>query len=447
MTTERDLRSPMVAVGPESRTTAWGYTSLLLLLYVINWGDKTILGLAAQPLREELGITTTQIGLLGSAFFLAFAVGGFFAGGLAKLTTLRWAMVLLSLVWAASMLPVVLSATFTVLLVARIVLGFGEGPSSALIHTAAYTWHPPALRGLPSALISASASIAKIVVAPGLAVIMAIWGWRAGFLVLAAAGVLWCGVWLLTWKEGPYGSAAKAAQTGPDSADRDRAEGGDPDRTVPWRSIFLTPTFMGGAAGIFAMYGIVTVVLTFLPSYLEVGLGYSRVEAGVMFGFPSIAGMGLMVLSTALSDRLIARGASSRTLRGVLPALGLLVCGTLLAIVPLLGTPWLVVLAISVGYGAGAIALPLSNAAVSEICPPKQMAGTLGVFLALMSLGGLAAPYLTGVLVDAAASPAEGYALAFQIFGLVAVVGGFLALVSMNPPRDAARVAAVPSRT
>ncbi|MBC3192999.1 MFS transporter [Pseudonocardia sp. C8] len=442
MTTERDLRPPTVSDGPESRTTAWGFTSLLLLLYVINWGDKTILGLAAQPLREELGLTTTQIGLLGSAFFLAFAVGGFFAGGLAKLTTLRWALVLLSLIWAASMLPVVLSATFTVLLVARIVLGFGEGPSSALIHTAAYTWHPPARRGLPSALISASASVAKIVVAPALAVIMAVWGWRAGFLVLAGVGVLWCGIWLLTWKEGPYGSAKATTGTTPENA-----AGDDTERTVPWRSIFLTPTFMGGAAGIFAMYGIVTVVLTFLPSYLEVGLGYSRVEAGVMFGFPSIAGMGLMVLSSAISDRLIARGASSRTLRGVLPALGLLVCGTLLAIVPLLGTPWLVVLAISVGYGAGAIALPLSNAAVSEICPPKQMAGTLGVFLAVMSLGGLAAPYLTGVIVDAAATPADGYALAFQLFGLVAVAGGLLALVSMNPPRDAARVAAVPSKT
>lgn len=438
MTTERDLHPPTVAFGSESRTTAWGYTSLLLLLYVINWGDKTILGLAAQPLREELGLSTTQIGLLGSAFFLAFAVGGFFAGGLVKLMTLRGALVLLSLVWAASMLPVALSATFTVLLVARIVLGFGEGPSSALIHTAAYTWHPPARRALPSALISASASIAKSVVAPALAVIMVVWGWRAGFLVLAGGGVLWCGIWVLTWKEGPYGSA----KTDPDHATGDDST----ERTVPWRSIFLTPTFMGGAAGIFAMYGIVTLVLTFLPSYLEVGLGYSRVEAGVMFGFPSIAGMVLMVLSSAISDRLIARGASSRTLRGVLPALGLLVCGMLFAIVPLVGAPWLVVLAISVGYGAGAIALPLSNAAVSEICPPKQMAGTLGVFLALMSLGGLAAPYLTGVIVDAAATPADGYALAFQIFGLVAVVGGFLALVSMNPPRDAARVAAVQGR-
>lgn len=442
MRTEEECRSPKVVTGPESRTTAWGFTSILLLLYVINWGDKTVLGLAAQPLREELGLTTTQIGLLGSAFFLAFAVGGFFAGGLAKLTTLRWALVLLSLVWAACMLPVVLSATFTVLLVARIVLGFGEGPSSALIHTAAYSWHPPERRGLPSALISACASVAKIVVAPGLAVLMAVWGWRAGFLALAAAGVLWCGLWLLTWKEGPYGSADAAPVAGPGSA-----TGDEPERSVRWRSILMTPTFLGGAAGIFAMYGIVTIILTFLPSYLEAGLGYSRVEAGVMFGFPSIAGMILMVLSSAIGDRLIARGASSRVLRGVLPALGLLVCGALLVIVPYLGRPWLVVLAISVGYGAGAIALPLSNAAVSEICPPKQMAGTLGVFLAVMSLGGLVTPYLTGVIVDAAATPAEGYALAFQLFGIVTVVGGLLALVSVNPPRDAARIAALPSRT
>lgn len=48
-------------------------------------------------------------------------------------------------------------------------------------------------------------------------------------------------------------------------------------------------------------------------------------------------------------------------------------------------------------------------------------------------------------IVDAAATPGEGYAPAFQLFGVVTVVGGLLALVSVNPPRDAARIAALPS--
>ena len=33
-----------------TRTRAWGFTALLVALYVVNWGDKAVLGLAAQPL-------------------------------------------------------------------------------------------------------------------------------------------------------------------------------------------------------------------------------------------------------------------------------------------------------------------------------------------------------------------------------------------------------------
>jgi ACS family hexuronate transporter-like MFS transporter len=125
-----------------SRATAWSLTATLIALYIINWADKAAFGLVAQPLREELGLTASQIGLVGSAFFLTFTVGGFFAGVLDKWLTLRWAMVVMALAWAATMLPILVVGGFAVLLVSRMALGLAEGPSSALLHTAVYSWHP-----------------------------------------------------------------------------------------------------------------------------------------------------------------------------------------------------------------------------------------------------------------------------------------------------------------
>lgn len=427
-------------IGGESRTKAWGFTALLMLLYIVNWGDKAVFGLIAQPLKEDLGLSASQIGLVGSAFFLTFTVGGLFAGLINKWLSLRWALVLLSLGWAASMVPLVVVAGFAMLLISRMVLGMFEGPSSALIHTGVYSWHPPAKRGLPSACLTSAASIAKIVVAPSLVLVVVNWGWRAALLTLAGVGILWCALWLLTWREGPYGGQ-KAA--GADTADADAANvetaGGDQDR-VPWSTILLAPTFLGGALAVFSMYSLVTVVLTWLPSYFEVGLGYSRVQAGAMFGFPSIAAMVFLFLSTAIGDKLLVRGASSRILRGILPSAGLLLCGLTLVTLPFVQIPVVAVVVVSVGYGIGSIVFPLYNAGLSEICPPKQLAGALGVFLAIMSTGGLIAPYLTGLLVDAASDPAAGYALAFQIMGIVAVVAAVIALLTVNPVRDARRV-------
>lgn len=423
--------------APDSRTKAWGFTGLLVLLYVINWGDKAVLGIVAQPLADELGLSASQIGLVGSAFFVTFTIGGFFAGLLDRWMTLKWSLVLLSLGWALAMLPVVFAATFAVLLASRMFLGFAEGPSSAIVHAGVYSWHPPEKRGVPSACITAGASIAKIAVAPALALVVAVWGWRAAFLALALVGVAWCATWLPTWREGPYGKqAARPAE---------RAAAADPEpeaAPIPWTRIFLTPTFLGGVAAILPMYTVVTVVLTWLPSYFEVGLGYSRVQAGAMFGFPSIASLVMLFVLTSVSDRLLSRGSTSRVLRGVLPATGLLVCGLSLAALPYVGVPWVAVVVVSVGYSFGASIFPLFNSAISEVVPPRQLAGTLGVFLALMSTGGLIGPYLTGLIVDAAASPGDGYASAFQIFGVMAAVGAVIALFTVNPERDKARLAA-----
>lgn len=424
----------------ESRATAWGFTGLLVSLYVVNWADKAVLGLAAQPLMQELGLSASQIGLLGSAFFLTFTVGGFTAGLLNRWGSLKWILALLAIGWSVAMLPVILSATFAVLLGSRMLLGFLEGPSSAIVHTAVYTWHPVEKRGVPSACITAAASIAKIAIAPALAILMAAQGWRAAFVVLAVVGVVWTLVWLPTWRVGPHGSdkstkaaAATQAETGTETA----------EPTAPWGKVFTTPTFVFGALAVMSMYALVSVVLTFLPSFFEVGLGYSQVQAGTMFGLPSIASLVVMAILSFTGDRLISRGASSRVLRGIVPATGLLVCGLALTTLPWISTPIVAVAVVSIGYAFGAAIFPLFNSAISQIVRPGQMAGTLGVFLALMAIGGLVAPYATGLIVDAAATPLEGYELAFQVFGIVAAVAAVGALIAVNPERDQARLAAV----
>ncbi|RVU28212.1 MFS transporter [Streptomyces antnestii] len=120
-----------------------------MLLYTVNWADKAVYGLVAQPLAEELGLSASRIGFIGSAFFVTLTLGNLIAGLLNKWTALKWSLAILAVGWSIAMLPVVASATFTVLLVSRMLLGFLEGPSGPIIHTALYSWHPSEKRGLP----------------------------------------------------------------------------------------------------------------------------------------------------------------------------------------------------------------------------------------------------------------------------------------------------------
>ncbi|WP_137824093.1 MFS transporter [Brevibacterium sp. 2SA] len=424
--------------GSESRRKAWSLTALLVVLYVVNYGDKAAFGIIAQALGEELGISAAQIGLVGSLFFFAFTVGGFFAGALNRWMSLRTVLLVLALVWAAAMLPLVVAATFAVLIGSRMLLGFAEGPSSALIHTAAYSWHPSSRRGFPGALLASAASVAKIVLAPLLAYLSVTFGWRSALITMAVIGIVWCVFWLRFWEVGPYipAKATGPAKKARGAEDEDTAASDSDEPRVPWARIFLTRTFLTGVPLVASIYALVTVVLTWLPSYFEVGLGFSRLEAGSMLAIPSIVGLISLIGGTLLSDYLLARGWSSRVVRIVGPSLLVIVGGGILCLLPSIENAAAAVAIVSIGYGVGVVVLPLSNAAVSEICPPQQTAGTLGVFLALMAIGGLVGPYVTGLIVDAAASPGLGYATAFQVLGIAAAVSAVLTLLFADPERD-----------
>ncbi|MER5389160.1 MFS transporter, partial [Saccharopolyspora sp. NPDC002686] len=293
-----------------------------------------------------------------------------------------------------------------------------------------FEWFPKEKRSLPSAWLSSGASIAKIAVAPVLTLIVVASGWRAAFVTLALVGVVWCVAWLLIGREGPYATPrGKTAEQQSDTGIR-----------VPFRKIALSRSFIGGAIGTFMVYGMVSVVLTWLPSYFEVGLGFSRVQAGSMFGLPSITGMIGMVGAGWLTDRMVSRGSSARVQRGLVPAVSLLIGGGLLAALPYIGGAWAAVAVVVVAYGFMVVSLPVMNAVVSQISPTRQQPGALGFFLALQTLSGLFAPALTGALVDVAPTPGAGYAQAFQLFGVAVLVGGVVMALLVDPDRDARRI-------
>ncbi|MFJ9173804.1 MFS transporter [Streptomyces sp. NPDC102360] len=406
-------------------------TALVLFLYVINYADKALLGIIAQPLSEDLGLDHTQIGLVGSVFYATFTVGGFLAGPLAKYMTLRWALVVLSLAWSAVMLPFVITAGFVALLVGRMLLGLAEGPAMALMYTATFSWHPPAKRGLPSALLIGSASIAKIALAPVLTFLAIEYDWRSAFIALFALGMVWVLCWLLAWQEGPFTAVAVKNDSAGTATDDMRTE---PD--VPWSRILCSRTYVTSAILVAVLSALTTVVLTWLPSYFEQGLGYSRLEAGSLLVAPAISALVVFIISGTVTDRMLQRGSSSRLVRNVVPCVGVMICAVLLAVLPLIETPVLAVTALSLAYGCGTLAIPLVNASISELCPPQQTAGTMGVFIAIAGIGSLAAPYVTGVLVDNAETAASGYTLAFQCIGILAAISAVLVLVFANPDRD-----------
>lgn len=106
------------AVG-RRRKSAWVVVLLCMCFMLINFADKAVIGFAGIPIRQDLGLSAEQFGLVQSGFFWLFAAGAILVGSLTRKISPRWIVVALMVVWTATLVPLVGEVGFGTLLVSR----------------------------------------------------------------------------------------------------------------------------------------------------------------------------------------------------------------------------------------------------------------------------------------------------------------------------------------
>ncbi|NED08031.1 MFS transporter, partial [Streptomyces sp. SID6648] len=165
---------------------------------------KSVLGLAAVPIMDELGLSNGTYGLISSSFYLLFSLSGLVVGFFSSRVSSRTMLFVMALLWAVAQLPVLAVAAVPTLIAGRVLLGVAEGPAASMSMHALYKWFPPERRGLPSALQIGGAAIGTLVSAPVLTWLITDFGWRSAYAALAVVSLLWALVWWRTGHDGPY---------------------------------------------------------------------------------------------------------------------------------------------------------------------------------------------------------------------------------------------------
>ncbi|GGW78606.1 MFS transporter [Streptomyces caelestis] len=422
------------ATNPEKHrpVMAWAVTLMLLGCTLIAYLDKAILGLVAQPAMADLGLSAAEFGSISSAAGLLGPAAALLYSFVADRLPIKATLFTLVVVWSLLQLPIFFAASGGLLLATRFILGAAEGPTGPVAHAAAYSWWPDERRGFPTALLTTGASLGKLLFAPLLALMIAAWSWEAGFLAVALLGFAWAPAWFFLGREGPYGQAGTGTVTQTGSR-------------APIGTILLTGTFVGYVAAFTASSMLVVVVLTWLPSYFQEALGFSAVTAGSLFGVPSISAMVFLYLYGGWSDRRLRKGATSRIVRGIWGGGLLALGGVFLAALPLVSGAVLPMALLMMGYGLAMTVHAVANPALVQIVPPGQRTSVLSIGVAVAGFLAAAGPWVTGVVLDAARSAgslAEGYTNVFMLMGGIAIAGGALFALLVNPERDGAKVEA-----
>ena len=210
---------------------AWGMTALIFLFMLINFADKVVVGLAAQPIMAELHLTPEQFGLIGSSFFFLFALSAVIVGFITNHVPTRHTLLVMAIVWSLVQFPMLGTVSLEVLIACRIILGAGEGPAAPVATHAVYKWFPDSLRGLPTAIIAQGSALGVIIAVPALNWIIVNYSWHWAFGALGIVGLLWAVLWLIFGREG----------TLVDPPVRHAAGGGE---RVPYRYLLTCPSIV-----------------------------------------------------------------------------------------------------------------------------------------------------------------------------------------------------------
>ena len=415
---------------------------LLALSIFINYIDRGNLAIAAPLLKDDLGLSYSQLGILLSSFFYTYALFQIVSGWLVDRFPVNWVLALGILLWSAATFGTGLISGFKSLLVMRLILGIGESvayPSYSKIISRHFS---ESQRGRANSLVSAGQASGPAVGTLLGGMLLAHAGWRLFFVVFGVASSLWLLPWLKFLRK-PMPTAQPNTPPVPRnasilSASSSAAHGAAGELTgepisATILQILQQRSAWGTFAGLFAYNYVWYFFITWLPTYLIRERGFS-VQA--MSTVTSLAFFVLAISALAsgwLSDKWIAAGAIPTRVRKTLTGVGPLIASSILLVGVVANHRIAVAILILVCIGLGICTSNLWSV-TQTLAGPATSGKWTGLQNFTGNLAGWIAPALIGLIVQRTGN----YFWAFVITSGVTLLGAAAWIFAVGPIKPVA---------
>lgn len=402
---------------------AYPMLAMLLLVYIFNFIDRQILAILAAPIQAELGLSDTQMGLLGGvAFALLYSTLAVPLASLADRTRRSWVIAVSLTLWSGFTALCGFATGFWHIFLARLGVGIGEAggvaPSYALIAEV----FPPHRRAFALSLYSLGIPLGSAAGVLAGGYIAATVDWRFAFLTLGAAGLVLAPLFKLVVRDPPRPATAPVAPPV-----------GEVARTLAAKPAFWLLAF-GAASSSMLGYGLAF----WLPSLLGRSFGLDLVQTSHFIGAVLlIGGVSGMIAGGWLGDRL---GARDRAWFAWVPGLAFLISVPLFALGLYAGSVQTAFLLFLAPQALAYVWLGPVLSAVQHLVEPPARATASALFLLINNLVGLGGGiYALGALSDALKSVYGSEALRHSMLwslALYALAALLMALAGPHLRRD-----------
>jgi sugar phosphate permease len=381
----------------------WGIIMLLLLGAVINYLDRSNLSIANTTIAAEFGLSSTQMGLLLSAFLWPYALANLPAGWLVDKLGPKKMFAWASGLWSAATIISAFVNSFSFMYAMRMLLGVSESPFFTSGIKVTERWFSKEERGLPTSIINTGSQIANAIAPPLLTALMLTMTWRGMFILVGVAGLLIMLIWLKVYRDPTLAEteAIKGIESAPNTAgDETKAH----TAKANWGSLFKHKSTWFMIIGNFGIMFTIWVYLTWLPSYLEKEQGFSLKETGWIAAIPFVAGIIGVLLGGLISDFFIRKGINPVTSRKVPIVGGAVLAAASVAPIPFIDNTVISIVLLSVGYFASQLPSGVIWTLAADMAPGDQVASLGAIQNFGGFLGAALAPIATGYILDTTGS-------------------------------------------
>jgi len=290
-----------------------GYARYVLGVMVginfLNYLDRYILPSVVTKIQAEFHLTDSQVGLLGSAFLLVYAVATIPFGIWADRGVRKTVVGVGVTIWSLATLFTGLARSYAQLFIARAVLGIGEASYYPAGTALLGDYFRKEGRGRAMSIWAAGTAVGIAVGFAGGGIVASTLGWRAAFYMTAVPGLIFA-ILAFGLRE-PLRGAAEAR--GPQTAK------GPPITWKTFLGLLQIPTLRSTIAAETALFFVLGGAAFWLPTYLSRRFGLGTGTAGTLAG--GVLVLGLLagsLLGGIIADRLtIRRGAASNLPIGI----------------------------------------------------------------------------------------------------------------------------------
>jgi ACS family D-galactonate transporter-like MFS transporter len=407
--------------GVRRSRTRFVMLALLAIGTMINYLDRTVLGIAAPTMTKELGIDAAVMGLVFSAFSWTYALaqlpGGVFLDRFGSKVTYALALIF----WSFFTLLQGFAVGLKSLLLFRFGLGVSEAPCFPTNSRVVATWFPQEERARATGIYTVGEYLGLACFAPALFWIMGNFGWRSLFLVVGVIGITFGAAWWLFYREPHESKSVNQAELDHIAAGGGlEPVGGQQTLAFSWSNVgalLKRRQIAGACLGQFAGNTTLVFFLTWFPTYLATERHMGWLKVGFFAVMPFLAAAAGVMFGGWVSDFLLKRTGSANIARKLPIIVGLLGASTIIA-ANYVNTDALVITVLSIAFfGQGMVGLGWTL--ISDVAPKELMGLTGGIFNLCANLAGIVTPLVIGLIV--ATTGSFFYALAYV--GAAALLG------------------------